>query len=839
MKAKQLLLAAGVLFGVSIAHAQTLKEQAQAKISELNTLISTAQGQGIDVRREQLSVRTAEIFLRYADWDASHVSNNTAYFQGISSSNAAATDLKNNAATRAAELPDFERNEVIAMLTRSITDINQVLSGGIVRKPVPAIDWAGLNIVDDQVMYNSKPVFLSQWIWKPEGAEFDEFFGQADGFYLTPAHISNETGTYSQQYSLQNKATGKFGDMYLDHTTLPSWLTTKYPTIDDFAHTYTKYDIDHAATRQIQRLLLSKVAPLMSGKNYSKTFLLCNEPHFHTAVGSSNTAAVSDSTKAKFRQWLQTKHASIADLNTLWGTSFASFDAVTVTIPMATNLRGNAQWYDWMSFNMDRVTDWFTFLHDEIYKYDTQTKTHLKVMAPHWGGSIGDVDNGMDMEALMNLCEILGNDAGGAKLTSGNYGLNWRELCTFYDFCKSIAPNKLLVNSETHFFSSFDFRDLYLSPEYARAYTWLAAMQGQNIGKQWVWCRLADGSINANMPTNSMGGCTMHQPRVVREIEATTMDLNAHSEAIVALQRLKKPIRIFYSKTSAINVQTYMNTLYSLYESLFFRGVPLGYATKGIITGQDNWNWDVILIYQTPNVTRAERDAVQAYLDGGGTVIMDGTSFKKDEYGRSNIPALTQSNGKLLITSSLAYMAAQAILNLKSGSAPEISITESNSIGANGCVWRCAKMAGKYVLSVLNVGRSAATLNITVNGTGSGYVFKDLLTGKTVSAQPQLQPYETFFVEISDVSSDIDPVTTTKDFAKIYPTKVENNLHVFFYDYQDRVNMTIYNMNGSVVKSEQFTGVKEISTATGTFSKGAYLVELVTDKQSQTLRFIK
>ena len=60
--------------------AQTLEEQARVKITELNSLITEAQSEGIDVLKEQMTVRTAEVFLDYANWDESNISMNTDLF---------------------------------------------------------------------------------------------------------------------------------------------------------------------------------------------------------------------------------------------------------------------------------------------------------------------------------------------------------------------------------------------------------------------------------------------------------------------------------------------------------------------------------------------------------------------------------------------------------------------------------------------------------------------------------------------------------------------------------------------------------------------------------------
>ena len=77
-----------------------------------------------------------------------------------------------------------------------------------------------------------------------------------------------------------------------------------------------------------------------------------------------------------------------------------------------------------------------------------------------------------------------------------------------------------------------------------------------------------------------------------------------------------------------------MDDVFALYESLFFEGMPIGFATDDIIKKQNNNDWKVTLISKTPFVTKEELSAIQEYLNKGGTVIMDTESLRKNEYGQ-------------------------------------------------------------------------------------------------------------------------------------------------------------------------------------------------------------
>lgn len=740
-------------------YSQSLEKGALEKIKTLEKLIKKAENKNIDVLKEKTTVRTAEIFLKYANWDEKNVDKNTEYFKLVPS-------YKEEASKMAKELAHFERKDVNVMLDQSILDIQSLIDKKTFRKPSPHVDWTKVSVENDQLTFNKRPVFLADYTWKPDVKELTEYHGNQDGFFLTPSFVTNENGTINRHRmeQLNSKSDGSLGFIFMNHKGVPQWSKEKYgPNFSMREDTYTAYDIDNPGARDIQSKLLSAVVPKMAGKKFSQLgYMLCNEPHFYTYKDSKRkklpwaSGGVSNFTIDKFKVWLKDKHSSIESLNSLWETNFSSFDNVQIEIPIDISLKGTPIWYDWASFNMDRVTDWYSFLKDEITKYDSEAKVHLKIMPNLW------TDNrrvhGIDLEALTDLSGIIGNDSGAAHTyTWGkphdwekHYAFEWRELCMGFDFMKSVSPNKINFNSELHYLSTVRSRNLYLDPMYARATFWLAHSYGMTASQIWYWPRLASGEVSKkDKEQKGYAGSNNQQPRVTNEVHTTLIDLNAYSEEIMAIQRQRKPLRVFYSKTSAINKKAHMDDLFELYESLNFEGTPIGFVTKDIIKKQANNSWDVVLIHKTPNVTVDELKAVQSYLDNGGTVILDAVSLKTNEYGKS-IVGLKESNGKIINVNSVSEAKSEALSILKNKElVPDVEVTETNVIGTKGCIWRVVKNeAGNHVLSVVNVGKSNASLEISLKG-NSNVVCKDLLKGVEVSSKPTLKPLELYFVEVT------------------------------------------------------------------------------------------
>ena len=163
---------------------------------------------------------------------------------------------------------------------------------------------------------------------------------------------------------------------------------------------------------------------------------------------------------------------------------FNSFNNVNVPLPMPKTNQGGAMWYDWMTFNEYRITDWFRFMDTEIKKYDPQGKSQVKVMP--WTFTTNQRDQGLNFEAITELSDIIGCDAGMRydhawdKNASWrkNYAAEWRPAIMTFDFMKSVKPNAFIFDTENHFLMHTGFNLQEINQDYARMSYWLAAMHG-------------------------------------------------------------------------------------------------------------------------------------------------------------------------------------------------------------------------------------------------------------------------------------------------------------------------------------------------------------------------
>ncbi|ANQ47440.1 T9SS type A sorting domain-containing protein [Flammeovirga sp. MY04] len=749
MKCNFLISTVLLLIGLNFTvYGQTLEEQVETKIDSLESLILTANENGIDTQKEEMIAYTAKLFIEFAKVDEQSVSENTKYYGWHPT-------YKDDAQKLAEELPDFEREKTIELLETTISHLHQVISKDIVRPVTPLVDYSNIVRNENHLTQNGKTVFLMDYVWKPDDVEEDtkKYFGAYDGEYLTPSYL-NEDLTYKEwaYNSIGSNDGQNIGSVFIDNNNIPSWAYQKYDNFDVGSRHYGKYDVDHPGAKELYGKMFEHFVPLIQGKKFTKLgYMLFNEPSFFTKEGVWNSGEVSEYTKIKFRTWLSNQHNSIADLNAEWGSSFASFDDVDVQIPMSGDKQGSPIWFDWMRFNQNRITDWFAWVRQEIRKYDPDAKVHIKLMPWLWVDNARD--HGMDFEALIRLTDIIGVDADArnAQMWGDNnwedrYAMEWLPTTIMFDFFKSVQPNQFIYDSENHYLTSVSFMLKEIDPEYVNSIYWLGHLHGLSATSNWVWSRLSDGKIDSKRPEDSGYIVDVtHQPKVLAQVQSTMMDLNSFGDEVFKIQSAQKPIRIFYSETTAINRDGYMeDDIHNVYQKLYFEGIPIGFATEDIIKEEKD-EWDVILVYNTESVKESEIDALQSFIDAGGKVIVDANSLKKNEYGKSHTKTLNGAQQ----SSSLGNMTNLAISNVKE--VPNVEVVETNTSIGKGCFWRTIKSDdGKQILALVNLGNTDAEVTVNLKNATKGTFCFDLMTGKALNNQLVLSPYQVYFLELRD-----------------------------------------------------------------------------------------
>ena len=773
----------------SCSEESLLKTEAIEKINQLQVLMDEAKGKSLDITREETLLWFSKEFLKFADWDEA----NKDAVEKLFGYDAQLADHK---AEYAEELPDLERKKVVEMVDKGIDNLRKVIEGSIKRRAVNKIDWGNIKVEEDMLTSNGKPIFLFDYFSKTVGAPltdtrvYNDHLGaiyhggqrlyDVDMDRAVNPFLMNEDGTFNEDKIelITEIPNTNVGFLILWNSGVPQWIHDQEPEVAKGRSLFTGFDIDNPLMREVWGKIMQKTGTLTRGKKVTQLgYILSNEPHWfaekdHWTQNFKEMNSISSYTLNRFREWLAVKYDNNIDaLNENWESAYNNFDVVEIEIPIDKALRGKPIWYDWCRYNMQRSIDWFAHIQAELRKTNPDADTHIKIMPKMFRDDYRS--HGIDFEALTELTSMIGNDAktmGGRNLRvnepekwEARYAYWWDEMSLPYDFLESVAPDKININSETHYLSASAWKDLNTSPDYVRNVFWLSTLQGMDAGISWFWARDPDGSpedrlegeLNFFDPAlaGSYAASANMQPQMVNEVAQVYMDMNSVSEEIMALRKQRRPVRLFHSETSAINANHYMTEQFDLYESLFFEGFPLGYATEKIIMKQDHSNWDAIVVYKTDYVTDSEFRALQSYLNQGGTVILDGeNSLTKNEYGQSRRTRLEAGRGALIILEggvSVEDIKNKA-LEVIASSLPEVALTENNGTDDKGCTWRVVQNPqGGYWVNILNIGKHKATLSLNLKNEPLGDVV-NMLTGQEMGSEFELKSNGVILLEISE-----------------------------------------------------------------------------------------
>lgn len=711
---------------------------ARGHLASLLDLVIEAEARGVEAEQERMVIHLGELFLDYAEIDASDRDYLETLLRRYGKEAVAA-----DAARIAQDMPESYRRDIIEIARDAHAELEQVLRGEIQRPALAPVDTSRLILERRNFTQDGRPVFPSDYVWKPDLPRLNRYFGNFGGQYISPRYLQDEEG----------KAQGWAMDFVLDNIDdragltfiaqdAPDWAKERYPRLADGSRFFGDMDIDHPATRRLLSSLFSAFAPTLSGTRSTELgYMLFNEPSFPTRVGAWNTGPVSDHTRRKFRAWLQEKYRTIDALNANWQRAFSSFADVTIEIPIAEDLQGQPIWYDWALFNQHRVNDFFRFMNDVLKRADPRAKSHIKLMPWLWAD--GGRDHGIDFEALFHMGDIVGFDAStsdnaypeGTYDDDDDYAIDWQSAIMTLDFLRSLQPDQAMLDSENHFFSNAHFHENRVDPDYLRAIFWLAHTHGLDATINWVWGRDEVHRTRRGLGEDDIwfAFAFAHQPRALHSFTRTLMDLNAVSSDIVALQNASMPVRLFYSETSAINRSTYMDDIETAYEIGFFLGRQVGFVTERVIedTAAAGSAWNAIVVHGSNRVTEGELDALQTYLDDGGLVIMDEGSLAFDEYGRVHDRNLAPSSGEIWSYRSieeLHVLWAKAVA-LNRVDRLDVSVTTDDDHPT--VVWRTARNdAGDDIVSLVNLGTEPATVRIrnVVDASSSSVI--DAMTGQ-------------------------------------------------------------------------------------------------------------
>ncbi|MCK6489543.1 MAG: beta-galactosidase, partial [Planctomycetes bacterium] len=452
---------------------------------------------------------------------------------------------------------------------------------------------------------------------------------------------------------------------------------------------------------------------------------LMNEPRYHK---DRDPVA-----RERFQAFLRQRHASLEELNARWGTSHRDFAAIELQAGGSDPGR-----HDYLDWHQAEVGGWFSWLGGEARKRAPGVPLSSKPMA--W--TLFAPETGIDFEREALEWEVPGCDSGREPHDRWT-AFNGVEAGTLLDFQKSVAPGKPLADHEYHWVHAPG-----LSAEYSRATFLHSYLHGLRWSQFWVWGNgdLRPGSVAGG---SGMQYTAVSQPAVLWGAAQAALDLRRLAPVMAAFPQPAQVAIAFSRPTLFRDGTAHRDRIHAAYRAATALDAPVGFATGRMMREGRLARYRLLILPGDRLAEPAERDAIQAFLDQGGTVVRIGPCLAQDPYRRPLAP-LTAGKGRLVQLDPAEPPALAARLDdllTAAGVERPVRVRARDGRPAWPLECRTAIVDGRRVVAL--IGSDKAARRVVLEGAQPVAGWQDLLSGERQAAgEFTLAPNEVRFLRL-------------------------------------------------------------------------------------------
>lgn len=505
----------------------------------------------------------------------------------------------------------------------------------------------------------------------------------------------------------------KIGLMLSPH--FVKWIIDKYPEMAyTEKHSFLPFDPTHPKAEEMMRKYITVVLSRFRGNPHYKaihSLMLVNEPTY-PAFSSANPVSV-----AHFQRYMKEKYGSVAEFNRRAQRNYADFKSV-----MDAARKDSAAGYEFYSCSRKVLADWLERMGKLARSVWPGLPIHTKVMIFR---SPFQREDGIDFERIGSFSDYNGND-NYFMPGKGKYLSSW-EMEMMTNELQISLNHKSVANMEGHLFP--DRTQAAIQNDHIYTATFERFISGVSTLTSWVY---HDAPWEATRKPNSHRAWyegLYHRPG----------NLVAHTRAIVDGMRLAPEIRCFFSYRPEAALlyadstvltgkgMLHRNALRNFYAKSCFTGYRLGFCSERQLERRDWGKIKVLFVTGTPNVSKACRDGLKAFVASGGKIYVDSVSLTGDEYGNTLAPDFP---AELLP----AHLTLPAIAKLLVDHLPQLPIKVSP---ADGIFYRMVpgESENDWLVNLVNYNHKPCKLHL--NGDGK---LIDLMKEKQISDTLELIP---------------------------------------------------------------------------------------------------
>ncbi len=749
------------------------------KIAVLDGLIQVAAAKGIDVARPKVSLTVARLF---ADFILKDVAMDVEDYP------ATLTDFKiigrDKTIQRIQELPGFETSQTEQILERAINEIRRIIDNPKLQMKIPTPEFGRVSVRDGTFFIGNKPVFISGIYGISLGSGLEQnidtikFLG---GNLLGPLHISHACmrdwntvdDSYFEQkvYPVYRAAQAK--EMLVSPSMgtyrAPDWLAKQAPDIvleDAKGWFRDHFDLEHPLTERFNQTWFNYAAARLKLLPNLFCYSLMGEEWCHPGFRGKYT-------KQRYEDWLIAKHKTIDTLNQAWRTTYSAFHEAADKESLQTSdghfnkdlmepggkdhlksQQTKGGHYDWYTYNEDRLTRFNQSQIDGIRQSDPEglwtcwPAAGCLVSTPLGGF---DPAYGRNREDIIRQSSVAGWDGGMCAYEAREsmrwrskeqlarwkrYSVGWSDEMIYYDFAKSICPEKPIFDPELHTLTSvYHLSPLGVPADYFRTALWMEHLHGMGAHLFWWWGRNENGTPRFG---EFLGGL-LTQPHLLEAWGHTVLELRRLTDYIVLFPQLERKVRILYSEPSAIqDPKVYPLQVGDAYEALYFLDYPVGFVTERMVREGKLSDCSLLVIPDARHVNEETVKKIRDYQQQGGRIAVIGKeSLKFDEYGKERQTAGFLNDSPCLSGLTPEDYAPQLDSMLdEAGIQRHVRIVGEDGTPVWGVELRTALKQGKHIVYLINLNLHPVTVVLKAKDGIRNSL--DLITGEPAKLEDPL-----------------------------------------------------------------------------------------------------
>jgi len=544
-------------------------------------------------------------------------------------------------------------------------------------------------------------------------------FGTNNEYIISTDNIENKIIPMLESAAENNVAVS----LLLSPHYFPGFVKGYYPDIN----------IYHEQHRIIMDKYIETLIPMIKDYPALNDICLTNEP--------TSTSSTIGGLEEDYRVYLTGKYTDLSGINTAWGTSYASLDAIV----MPTEPGTTREFYDWMSYNDTKFAGWHKHLADKVREYMPDAKIHAKMQDYlTQDGTIeyerGRMTWGTDVEKFAEFSDIAGNDAysnyeyriekASGRPISGK--MKW------YDFIGSIneAP---VFNSEDHIIPDYSGNYDDAVAAHVSADIFQGGIHGRSASAIWSWERTADSE-------SLYSGNVMQRPDVMASIGKATLDLNRLAKEVTAFSDKQAEVAIYYSNLERAYNARHMTILDRAHDACLYAGQKAEFVTDNTI--DEISDCDVLIIPNAEHVPNSTLEAINTFKNSGKTVILLEGCLKYDEYGKS---ITFDTNGcvryNYIYTNTPKDISSDVFNAVDNPHGLKLSDSGGNLV--SGLEWNYTEYNGKVLVNVCNY-NDTDVQNMKIVYDGEVVEVTDIISGENKGTAFTAKPFEPMILSFGE-----------------------------------------------------------------------------------------